>query len=318
MSQSYRNNIDDSKNLKQLDKCMDLINKNVKFPLGLGKQGQTFKIVSDECGSVVLKEFFVNKKKPSNDAYKNAYAEQRAMNFFTKIIENNICPNFVKLMHYNKTVPYIVMEYADGDTTFMFKDDHIIKEIPILYDIFICQILIGILCIHSQTLIYHRDLKPANILYKHIDKNIVFHYKINERDYYIPTYGYLFMIGDFGIAGTKEFEYPDVVDMGQEIIKCYSYALSKQFNNYFDFIKGIPPNKQFIIKKEKLDLPRAIDFSIKKNIYNNDTLILKKILDINNMLNYSSSIIEILDKFFPQYAANKSDEKNVVTFTMGY
>jgi len=314
-NQTYRDNVDNTKNIKNLNKCMELIKSNVKFPLASGKQGQAFKITSEECGSVVLKEY-LNNRNSINEIKKVAMTEQRIMKFFTKIVEKNICPNFIKLLDYNSNVPFIVMEYADGDVSFMFKNDSLITAEPVIYDILMCQVLIGILCIHTQTLIYHRDIKPVNILYKHINKNIVFHYKINEKNYYIPTHGYLFMIADFGIAGTRIFEHSDTTYFGEQIIKCYSTFLSKEYKGHNDFINRLPHSGQSVVRKQKLDLPMSIDYSIKKNIFNNDTLILKKIREIHKMLNYSQSIMEILDKYFSHYTKNNFDEKYIVTFKM--
>lgn len=318
MQHRYRDNIDKTKNLINFNKCLELINKNIKFPLGAGKQGKTYKIISNDCGSVVLKEYYISKKKTKDEIQKNVDSEQRIMKFFTKFVEKDICPNFVKLYYYNRDVPYIVMEYADNDATSFFKDDKLINENSELYDIFLFQVLIGILCIHTQSPLYHRDLKPANILYKHIDKNIIFNYKINNKDYWIPTFGFLFMISDFGIAGPRQFGYPDIIDLGNEIIKCYSVNLSNKFNNFNDFINELSQDKQLIVKKEKLDLVNSIIFSIKKQYYSTQSSILQKIQEFYKILTYDSSIIKILDKYFYKYTKKPNDADNIITFIMEY
>jgi hypothetical protein len=47
------------------------------------------------------------------------------------------------------------------------------------------------------------DIKLENILYKVINADTILKYIINDKEYYIPTYGYLFMIGDFGISSSR-------------------------------------------------------------------------------------------------------------------
>ena len=50
----YRNNIDDELNLKNINKCMELINKNKILFIEKGQQGEIFKVKSDDCGSGIL------------------------------------------------------------------------------------------------------------------------------------------------------------------------------------------------------------------------------------------------------------------------
>ena len=51
----YRNNIDDELNLKNINKCVELIDENKILFIEKGQQGEIFKVKSNECGSVIIK-----------------------------------------------------------------------------------------------------------------------------------------------------------------------------------------------------------------------------------------------------------------------
>jgi hypothetical protein len=54
-----------------------------------------------------------------------------------------------------------------------------------------------VLCIQKYLKGVHNDISISNIFYKKINKDTVFKYIINDKIYYVPTYGYLFMLADF-------------------------------------------------------------------------------------------------------------------------
>ena len=92
MNLEYRNNIDDKLNLKDLSVCKDLINKNKTQLLGKGLQGEVFKAMSLECGSVVIKKKLIkleHKKWPKNDDWlkEELYAEYRIMQLTNRMIK---------------------------------------------------------------------------------------------------------------------------------------------------------------------------------------------------------------------------------------
>ena len=136
------------------------------------------------------------------------------------IIDTNICPNFVyfytsniilKTIKNNKTGKtiydfsriyndiikidklYSVTEHCDGTLIDFFNKEHNID----LYKSLIFQMVCMIYCFQKYVKMYHMTFTYKNILFKKIDKNIVIHYKINNVDYYIPSYGYLFVLYDY-------------------------------------------------------------------------------------------------------------------------
>ena len=318
MNLLYRKNINSNYNLKKLDKCLELVNKNIKFPLSSGKQGNTYKIHSELCGSIVLKEFFLQDEK--NDVRKLTNLEYRVLTLLKKMINKFMCPNFIEIYYYDSKKPYILMEYADGDCRFLFKDDFYETEI---YEIFICQILMGLLCLHTQTILYHRDLKPANLLYKNINKNIVFHYKINNEDYYIPTKGYLFMIADFGRASLELGIYSEEKNLATQIEIYHTQFLEKKFQTMDKFLKVFSSEEQTELKKiyikEQSKFEKVIQYAIEKKILKNKLSVNEYIYKMYGILVSKIPIQEIINKYFSKFKS-KGDYKdeNIVSFTFNY
>jgi hypothetical protein len=56
-----------------------------------------------------------------------------------------------------------------------------------------------------------------------------------------------------------------------------------------------------ILNLQGCKMPMSIEYSIKKNILNNDSLVLKKIREIYNMLNFSFSIFSKLILFMNKF-----------------
>jgi hypothetical protein len=52
------------------------------------------------------------------------------------------------------------------------------------------------------------DVKKQNILYYDIETGGHWQYKIHGKDYYVPNYGKLFILNDFGVSRTMTPEYP--------------------------------------------------------------------------------------------------------------
>ena len=188
----YRNNIDNSKNLNNFNLCMELLKKNKDLQLiGEGVLGQIFIASSTKCGSIVIKKF----KNDNKNEY--LYREVFFMLLIKNLILKNICPNFIFLI--NKTNNLIVMEYADGNISNIYKQENINLNKDFLY-ILNFQILISILAIQKMIFTVHNDLHLENIFFKKInnDKIKIFEYNINGNKFYIPNNGYLFILSDFG------------------------------------------------------------------------------------------------------------------------
>ena len=210
----YRNTeIIDNKYLIEHYKSFDKNDLTDEIEIGKGDVGIVYKIkINNEICALKL----YKQSKNMNDIY-TKIIKDIIINYKTKyLIEQNICPNFVYYYYSNVIMDkllrleqidyanlsidklklnnyYFVMEYCDGSLIDFFNDEHDLE----IYRSCIFQICCAIYCLQKHVKIYHNDLSITNIMFKKIDKNSVFHYNINSIDYYIPTYGYLFVIIDF-------------------------------------------------------------------------------------------------------------------------
>jgi thiamine kinase-like enzyme len=172
-------------------------NKNSKFrylsdtpaaeisALGRGGEGKVYLVQNKECGSIVIK---ISK---GNDN------ESKISKYCKEIVDKYICPNLLYFYGVKHVKKYNITmsEYADGTLEDWLETKHTYEE----WRTFMFQFLVGVLCIQIKLKAYHNDLKPKNILFKKLSiPNIVFLYKIQEKQYMVPTTGNLFVIADFG------------------------------------------------------------------------------------------------------------------------
>jgi serine/threonine protein kinase len=319
MSFEYRNNINEKLNLKNLNICKNLINQNKTEFLNKGYQGEVFKAMSNDCGCVVVKKLKLINEKDKRKINK-LKEEYKIMLLTNRMIDNFICPNFIKVYDYNNSVPLIIMEYADGDCKFLFKDEYYDTEI---YISFLFQVLMSIYCFNNYTMLYHRDVKLGNILYKKINKNIVFHYKIENKDYYIPTCGYLFMLCDFGIAKLKlNGRSLDIINLDYKIIKNYILDFSKKYLDAFNNNKNIDNIIEIIRSSKEISQNNSFNknmtdvIDIIKNIKNKK--INKFVFDIHDILTFDLDICKIFNKYFTDYTKNNYNKENIIHFIVEF
>ena len=110
----------------------------------------------------------------------------------------------------------ILNELCDSSLKDILTNNYIENINDTMFHSFIFQILSGIYSIHKICNICHFDLHGGNILISNILSNGYWLYSINNNDYYIPNYGYILKIWDFGrsmILYTDDF-----VDICSQII----------------------------------------------------------------------------------------------------
>ena len=276
----------------------------------------------------------------------------------TNIVKNNICPNFVYCYYtyYDKTEysSFLILEKEDGDLKDFFDNiinDYIsVNNYKKVYKIFksmIFQIMTGLFVLNKKLNIYHYDIKLENILYKKINKHTIFEYNFNNKKYYVPTYGYIFMISDFGSAMSKKslmqvkkilkhkltdnlvkqinkktliVDTTDLEDYKK--IKVFHHRLIKKYFN--DMCKN-----QNINELENILVPKYIsqnNFNIAKNIvihnnteggkYSNiiNIIIANEYIDLNNIIPKNTLIIfnkmnKLINKIFIKI--EKYDEQSM-------
>ena len=124
----------------------------------------------------------------------------------------------------------ILNELCDSSLKDILNNNYIEKINDNMLYSFMFQILCGIYSIHKLCNICHFDLHGGNILISNIEQNGYWLYNINNNDYYIPNYGYILKIWDFGrsmILGNDDFD--DIV--AQIIHQCKRF-FKEPFTKY--------------------------------------------------------------------------------------
>ena len=324
MNFNYRENINKKLNLKNLNKCIDLINLNKYEFINKGLQGEIFKVQSDKCGSVVIKKKINHKE--DNEKWKNnlswlskkLFKEYEIMKKTNYLINEFICPNYIQVYNFNSNIPLIIMEYADGDARFLFNSDVFYPNE--LYNSLIFQVLAGIYYLHNNVKLLHNDLNLDNVFYKKINPNIIFHYKINKKDYYLPTFGYLFMLGDYGRTDEKNINgiISELKYFGRSILIEYLKVIFKLYKSEINLFNE--KNKtifNLVLFKEKYDYTTFFIHNINsfltitENINNKMN---KYILKIANNLLTKSSELEIIEDFLFLLSTNNYKKSNIIDF----
>ena len=280
MNLDYRKNIDNTKNVYNINKCTELLNKIDNLEkIGEGKEGIIYYVTSPKCGSAVMK---INNEE-KNKTHEN---EKKFITLIQKIILDDICPNFIYTYIVNNK--YILMEYADGDLSKLYKDEDINFNKIIIKNI-IFQILMGILVMQKILFMVHNDLYIKNIFYKKISKSNIkyFEYNINGEKFYLENIGFLIMIADFGNSQSLLIPESD---------NRYTYSKIKNLiKNNYDLVLL----NKILFSYEYKKIIRYI-FSLKTDIY---------IIINNNYLHYKNIDISKLSenqikKFYINYKFN--------------
>ena len=148
------------------------------------------------------------------DENKNSWNEFFIMkNYINPLVEKNICPNLPLIIDsfVCKSCNFVegkpreciinIMELADGDMDHWFTVEKRTED-EIYSALF--QIMAGIHAIQFHCQIINRDIKAPNILYYKVTPGGYWHYVIHGFDFFIPNYGHMFIINDFGVSSIKD------------------------------------------------------------------------------------------------------------------
>ena len=215
-----------------------------------------------------LNELFVIKI-IKHEIHKYILSEQSIHNILNKMIFN--CPHYVYCYKSNISPTYFVLEKYDGDLKQLFKSivnystditvDQLNNYKKILKS-FIFQITLSIYYLNNVLNIVHNDIKVENFLYKKISDEYIY-YKINDSNYKIKTYGYFFVLSDYGRTYKHEKKYTDIKIISQKenlqklykihntIIKLYILQNGK-IKNIKDLQKFLCPKYLSIITFNKI------------------------------------------------------------------
>ena len=166
------------------------------------------------------RKFAIKMTRITDEDYKDPYTETSSSwyeiwmlkDIIKPLVINNICPNlplYIDTFLCNKcdfifrkgdsTHPCIitVMELASGDMKDYLKfvsnsDDELYSAL--------FQIMAGVHAIHMRGQILNNDIKAKNILYYNVTPGGYWHYRIDKDDFYVPNYGKMFVLNDFGVS----------------------------------------------------------------------------------------------------------------------
>lgn len=122
---------------------------------------------------------------------------------FKPLIERNDCPNLPLIYNamtckkgdkHNLTT---FVELGSGDLKHYFYEENPTTEE--LYSA-LFQIMAGLHAIQLNGQIMNFDVKKQNILYYRVDPGGYWQYNIRGKNYYVPNYGFMFILNDFGIS----------------------------------------------------------------------------------------------------------------------
>lgn len=318
---SYRTNTNAKHNLFNLNKCISLLKNNLPL-IGEGYESKIYKVESDNCGSIVLK-IFKQQTQNSNDDIKSLNKEVKMLIICNNAINNFNCPNFIQLYQYNFKEKYLLTEYFDGESSYLFDDTFYKQKI---YDTYIIQFLMGLFFLEMKGY-RHGDFKPNNILYKNIEK-ILFHYKIDTLDFYIPTYGKLYAVMDFGRT------YSTRIKTDKNDIKSYVDKINRtiRHNNIKKYLQKYKTIDEFldIFSKDKQEeiqknstydntLSSYISYALKKDYIKSENENLNKyVYELKNILNGEISLRDILLNNFEKYKIYKKkyDKYKIIEFNL--
>ena len=165
--------------------------------------------------------FAIKKARINQNAFDNILEGDYKNNVYTheiyilkllkRLLNKKICPNFpLFIMDFvclkcrvdykgrqieNPCINFI-LELGTGNLSDLFRKN--MSKIE-FYSYFF-QIMAGIHTYQKHFQMVHRDIKPANILYYKIKSGGYFTYVINGKNYYVPNFGYIIIINDFGIS----------------------------------------------------------------------------------------------------------------------
>ena len=130
--------------------------------------------------------------------------------------KNDILKRMEKKKGFGNNSLCILNELCDSSLKDILTNNYIENITDKMFHSFIFQIISGVYSIHKICNICHFDLHGGNILISNIEANGYWLYSINNSEYYIPNYGYILKVWDFGRSMIIDTD--DFVDICSQII----------------------------------------------------------------------------------------------------
>jgi hypothetical protein len=131
-----------------------------------------------------------------------------------------------------------INEFVNGDLQQFDLKNRISKKVN---DNKIAQIYLALMFYYNETGYYHCDSHNRNFLYKTVKKGGYYHYRIFNKDYYLPNLGYIWIIWDYDNSKllTDYMNYFDrVLVMGNDFININRFFIYDNSKNDMDIINN--------------------------------------------------------------------------------
>lgn len=188
--------------------------------LGSGCYGNVFSSKKDER-TFAIKTTVLDEKaieKPYDCSVGSWHETHFLWEILKPLLEKSICPNLPLIYHIyscpeccitidneKKKGPCVstIIELADGTLKNYLNEKRSLEE---LYSC-LFQVFAGLYTIQKYAQIMNFDIKKENILFYNVEPSGYWKYNILGNDYYVPNYGKLFVINDFGISRSMSPEH---------------------------------------------------------------------------------------------------------------
>ena len=225
LARKFRNGLFGIRGIPEGDQCfmtngINELSKYIKLGklIGTGDWGNVYSacLTTKKCN----RKFAIKMSRITDEDYKDPYTETSSAwyeiwmlkDIIKPLVKKNICPNLPLFIDTflcskcdfifrkgDKTHPCIItaMELASGDMRDYLKFGSFSdKE---LYSA-LFQIMAGLHAIQMTGQILNNDIKAKNILYYNVKPGGYWHYKIGSQNFYVPNYGKMFVLNDFGVS----------------------------------------------------------------------------------------------------------------------
>jgi len=208
--------------LHQFPEWQQCLNKKIPLELiGQGSYGNVFK--SGYSSQTFAVKFSKLKPEAVAHPYDISYASWHEVHFLTDIfkplIEKNICPNLPLIYDsftckncdiiiddkkVNTPCVITVIELASGTLKDYLQTKRTVENVKSA----LFQIMAAIHTIQLYAQVMNFDVKKENILYYEVEPGGYWIYTIRDQDYYVPNFGQLFVLNDFGISRPMSPKHP--------------------------------------------------------------------------------------------------------------
>jgi len=206
LSSNIKRNLREIKNVEDGKQCKDVLINHINFEkkLGAGSFGEVSlgNLKSQINTKFAIKMSTITRRfAPTFEVHINRLISELVLNNITQnlpiTIESFNCDSckFENAPKTKKCIFYI-NEIANGDLESWFKTNPEKHELESA----LFQIMAGIHAYQYYYNVVNNDIKAPNILFYNVNPGGYWKYTIYGRDFYVPNYGKLFIVNDFGVA----------------------------------------------------------------------------------------------------------------------